>query len=277
MMPRKPKPPRNPRRTLAHGAGYCTVTGPTKVQARWKEGTKWRAKTFNGHTLEEAYERAEAHVRAETSHVLDPDSHDYTVTDIIEAWLKRGETRWASATVYQYREQYAKHIKESLGQLRARDITTARIQYWVDELVGQELKPATVRLIYVVLAGGFKEAARLEIVRVNPARGISLPTIRRKSRITWSVEDVQRVFADVASDPYWHAVYRLALTTAIRPGELIALRWAQVDLEQGHVTIARTLSRETDGTYTLADQTKTKSPRVVAVPASTVSALRAWR
>jgi integrase len=272
-----PKKPRNPKRSLAWGQGYVTVTGATKAQARWKVGAHWRAKTFHAPTLAEAIGRAEEHIRAESRYTPDPDSHDMTVSDIVEAWLRRGKTRWTPNTYSQYEMHYRRHIKPTLGTVRAREVTTARIQRWIDGLVGEQLAPASIRLIYTVLTGPFKEATRLEIIRVNPARGVVLPAIRRSPKPTWTVEHIQKVFASLNDDPFWNAVYRFALTTGVRPGELIALRWSDLDFERGQATIARTLTRNERRQYVIGSETKTHQPRTVAVPASTLTALRQWR
>lgn len=79
---------------------------------------------------------------------------------------------------------------------------------------------------------------------------------------------MQRVFVAVDDDPFWAAVYRFALTTAVRPGELVALRWIDIDLDQARATIRRTLTRAEDRSYILADQTKTRGTRTVAMPQS---------
>lgn len=274
-MPKKPKPPN--RSGVRRGQGYVTIRGDTKAQARWKEGHRWRAKTFTAPTLDEAIDRAWEHIRIESRATLDPDNRDATVDDIAQAWLKRGRTRWSVATYANYRLLYETHVLPHLGRYRARDVTTARIQHWVDDLVASGLAPSSVRLIYIVGQGPFKEAARLGVIRDNPAQGITLPTIRRKPKPTWTVDHVQRVFAYLEGDPFWLAVYRFALTTGVRPGELIALRWADVDFEQGHATIARTLTRNERRQFVIGTDTKTHETRTVAVPASTLAALKVWR
>ncbi|MCA9859394.1 MAG: tyrosine-type recombinase/integrase family protein [Thermomicrobiales bacterium] len=256
-----PKKRKNPRRTLQHGQGWVEVRGPTTAAARWREGSRVRSRNFHGLTLDEAYAKAQRHVDLETAHRVNPDTVDWTVADVVEGWLRRGKSRWTTNTYSQYRFQYRAHIEDELGKLRARDLTSARLQRWIDDLNAQQLQPATVRLIYAVMQGALKEAARLEIIRTNPATGLVLPTIRRRPKQTWTVEHIQQVFVVVADDAFWNALYRFALTTAVRPGELVTVRWSDLDLESGHVTIARTLTRGEDRRYVIGNDTKTKQPR----------------
>lgn len=272
-----PRPPKNPLRSLRRGQGYTEVRGETTVQARWFDGVRWRAKTFHGLTLEEATERAEEHIRIESKFVGDPDTQDATVADIVQAWLKRGKSRWSSNTYSQYVLHARNHVTPHLGHYRARDVTTARIQYWVDGLTDSGLKPGSVQVIATVVTGAFKEATRLGVIRTNPAIGIAYPAIRRTPKQTWTVEHIQTVFAALEDDAFWSAVYRFALSTGVRPGELIALRWADVDFEAGHATISRTLTRDEDRRYIIGTDTKTHTTRTVAVPPSTLAALRSWR
>ncbi len=272
-----PNKPRNPKHSLAFGQGYWTVRGDTKVEARWWDGAHWRSKTFHGVTLQDAIDRAEEHIRAESRRAPDADTHDWTVRELVDAWLRRGKTRWKPSTYATYRNYHQTHVAPVLGQLSARSVTTARLQQWIDDLNGKGLRPAMVCNVYLVISGAFKEAARLGIVRVNPAQGLTLPSVRLKPIVTWSLPDVQRVLDDVSGDPFWTAVYRFALTTGVRPGELRALKWADLDLEAGIVTVRRTMTRNEDYQFVVGDSTKTGSARVIALPPSTVAALREWR
>ncbi len=272
-----PKKPRNPARSLRYGQGWVEITGETKAQARWKEGSRYRAKTFHGETLQEAIDKAEEHIRIESRYTIDPDTHDATVTDITEAWLRHGKLKWTANTYSQYQMHFNTHIKPVLGHLRARDVTTARIQQLVDKLVDKGLAPGSVRLIYVVVKGPFSEATRQSTIRTNPAQGIELPKIRKKRKVTWSIEHIQRVLEYLEEDPFWSALYRFALTTGVRPGELIALRWEDVDFDEGRATVWRTLTRNEKRQYVIGDDTKTHEPRTINVSPDTLVALYRWR
>jgi integrase len=100
---------------------------------------------------------------------------------------------------------------------------------------------------------------------------------RQKPIATWSAGEVAAVVSALNDEPMWSALYRLALTTGMRPGKLRALRWRDLDLDRGAVVVARTMTKDADGVVAVGDSTKTGRRRAVALPASTVAALTRWR
>jgi len=81
----------------------------------------------------------------------------------------------------------------------------------------------------------------------------------------------------VAHDPKEHALLALAITTGMRQGELFALYWDDVNLENGTVSIRRTLSEDYEGRLVRAEPKTAKSRRVVFLPQLARRALLAWR
>lgn len=77
-----------------------------------------------------------------------------------------------------------------------------------------------------------------------------------------------------ATDPLYGALWRLALLTDMRRGELVALRWSDVDLDAAHVTVRRRATVTADGKPTEGEPKSTKGRRTIALPASCVDALR---
>jgi integrase len=74
-------------------------------------------------------------------------------------------------------------------------------------------------------------------------------------------------------DPVWFSLYLVALTSGMRPGELRALRWSDLDLARSLVVVQRTMTKDADGHVVVGETTKTKRPRAVALPALAVEAL----
>lgn len=276
-------------RGLRRGQGYVErrvdAQGQVLFVARWPEDGRYPSKTFRVGEGEDAeaiaLDKAETHVREMMSparwrpgRYVAPS--DLTVIDVVNQYLVRGESRWSPNTYATYCQRTRGCIEQQVGKVRIRDLDTARVQHWIDEMYRAGWQPATIANAHIVLNSACKEAVRLGILTVNPATGVRLPRAKRAQHTTWTPEQVGMVLADVVGEPMWHALYRLALMTGMRPGEVRALTWGDIDLDAATVTVRRTMTKDRTGKPVLGRDTKTAQPRQVALTASVVVALRAW-
>jgi integrase len=101
--------------------------------------------------------------------------------------------------------------------------------------------------------------------------------VEQKPMVTWSVEDIAKVDAFLRDEPKWLAVYRLMLTTGMRPGELYALTWSDLDFEQNIVRIRRTITDNAEGKRVVGATPKGGKTRYVALSRSARAALLDWQ
>lgn len=273
---------------IKRGNGYITErTGSdneTRYQARWFDGTRWRAKTFR--QLEQAEDHLRDIGRAKRADRYTPES-DITVAEIVTEYIARGEHRWSTNTVATYRLLAKQHITPHIGTLRIVTLTTRQVQHWLDTLTSKrirhpkgekrELSPAVIENARTVLSGACKEAMQLGVIPANPVSGTRAPSRQRSLKVIWTAEDIRAVLSVVAADPLYRAYYLVALTTGMRPGELRALQWHDIDTNEGIITCQRTMTRTADYKHMIGDSTKTGRARSIAVPASTLEALKKWR
>jgi integrase len=269
MTPRKPAAS-----NLRYGEGSITERNG-KYQARWLDETgRARAKTF----LEEA--KAEDHLRMIAR---EKRAHRYvspseiTIEELVTQYIDRAVSRLSTSTIATYRHRAKHHIVPALGSIRAVDLTTSKAQHWIDAMIRRKWSTATIIGANVILKSAYDEGLRLDIVASNPLRGIRLPATKKKQHTVWTGDHMRAVLQDVATQPMWHALYRLMLVTGMRPGEARALQWSDVDLDKGRVTIQRTITTDDRGRQMAGSDTKTGRSRTVALPASCVKALRTWR
>lgn len=273
-----PKKQSNPSREVPWGYGYVQRRG-NRWQARWPEeqadGTvKWPGQSFA--TEDAAYDHLRTLGRKRRDGTYVPPS-ERTVADLIETWLKRGKRRWSTNTYANYEDLANRHIVPELGKLRIVEVTTARLQDWMDALADQGYAAGTLQLIRVILGNAFSEAVDLEIVAKSPVRKLKMAPVVEGEPPAWTVDEVRRVLAIVDRSPLWSAVYRFALTTGCRPGEVMALQWKDVDLTRGTATIRRTLTRDERKRHIVGSKTKTKLIRRVEITPQTKRAIERWR
>jgi integrase len=119
-----------------------------------------------------------------------------------------------------------------------------------------------------------QHAADLGIIATNPASSrLVLPRIVRREMTVWSSHDTRK-FLDATAEERLGALWRLILTTGLRRGEALGLRWSDVDLRAGSASVSQNLVVVAGK---LAMSTPKGEPRRVSLPAGTVEALRAHR
>ncbi|MDQ3539586.1 MAG: site-specific integrase, partial [Chloroflexota bacterium] len=281
-MPRKPA---NPTRDIPRGAGWLSAAievtaGHWKCQARWKDGVRYRAKSFHGPTRQAVLDAGSDYLRIVSRQKRDGRTVaaiDMTVEDAVTQWLERRASSWKDATYATYRQRARRLVLPHIGLFRVTDLDAPRIQAWIDSLHRSGAAGNTIASASMVLSGAMKELVRLGVLPSNPAAGVRLPTSGVTPHETWDTSEIQAVLGYVAREPLWNAVYRLALFTGLRPGELQALKWPDVDLDAGTITPQVTMTKDRQGRVVVGTTTKTGRPRVITIPASVVSALRVWR
>lgn len=264
-----------------HGPGTiderATAGGTVRYRARLRLADgRWRSETHATEDEADAwlYETARA-IRRGT--YTEPSR--LTVAEVVREYLDRGVRRWRPSTSATYEQRVRQHLVPALGTVRVVDLTTHRVQAWIDAMDRQGLGPSFVESTARILSGALKEAVRLGVVERNVAVGMRLPAMKRTQREdqTWTAEQVRRVLVALDGDAQWSALYRLALSTGMRPGELRAVQWRDADLVRGVLHVRRTISRDADWRDRIGTTTKSGRERTVALSPSVVAALRAQR
>jgi integrase len=208
-----------------------------------------------------------------------------TVAELIERWLEwRLSVRPISpTTVAAYRGYIDRSILPSLGRLQVGQLDAATLDTFYARLRrhggkgGRPLAASSVRQIHAILSGALTRAVVWGWINHNPARLASPPSRERADTQPPAVEDAARLLRTAAKEDAELGLFlRLAVVLGARRGELCALRWSEVDLDQGEVLIAGAVVRVPREAL-LAKPTKTHAKRRVAVGAGTVEQLRARR
>jgi integrase len=194
--------------------------------------------------------RAEAHTGLRRGLIRAPTRA--TLGETTEIWLglaKDATIRTRSGDAYKpsairsYEQSLRTHVLPELGRLRLSAITRATIQDLVDDLVARGAAPSTVRNAVLPLRAIYRRAVARTDVLVNPTEGLTLPAVRgRRERIARAAEAAALISAVPTQD---QAIWATALYAGLRLGELKALRWQDIDLEQGVIRVERSWDRQT--------------------------------
>jgi integrase len=135
------------------------------------------------------------------------------------------------------------------------------------------LSPATVKKIHVVLHKVLSQAVKWSLVPRNVTEAATAPRPSPKEMRPLRAEEVRKLLEAAKSDRL-DALWVLAVHTGMRQGELLALKWTDVDLEAGKIGVRRTLTRES-GHYTLGEPKTKRSRRTIKLTGAATQALRA--
>ena len=198
-------------------------------------------------------------------------------------WLDAIENTIRPSTFRSYRATLRNHVLPHVGTVRLQSITGADLNAMYTRLSrsGRRdgmggLSPTTVRYVHVVLHRVLRDAVRWGMLNANPADRADPPRVVRSSEMaTWTASELV-AFLDSVRESRLNALWTLAATTGLRRGELLGLRWRDVDLDTQRLAVVQSLI-SVDYELMFSEPKTDRSRRSVALDSHTVRTLRAWR
>ena len=210
-----------------------------------------------------------------------------TVGEYLDEWLRSATRGKEAATVRNYADAL-KPVRDMFGGKPLQKLSTADIEDLVDHMltsgrkrggkIGAPLSPRTVQLTLSRLRAALNDAVNRHLLEWNVAAPVKCPSQVKAQRQPWTDAEV-RVFLSSLTGQRLHAVMLLSLL-GLRPAETCGLRWSDIDLDAGTLTVetTRTLVATDDGMVVVEKGPKSASGRrSLPLPAQVTSALKAFR
>lgn len=201
---------------------------------------------------------------------------------VVEVWLRSKEGRVEQSTLDQYRWAVERHIVPLIGAVRLRDLTPEILDDWIVDLNGApegerpRLGATSTRLVRKVLSMAVEEAVQRGRLGRNPVALTQPPRAKRATtRKSWTVEEA-KAFLAANRKHRLYALFHLGLVTGLRRGELLGLRWTDLDLEHGTVEVAQQLA-VVRGRPVMKDLKTESSDRILAIGQRAVEVLEEHR
>jgi integrase len=242
-----------------------------KTRPRWVGGFPTRAAARKA--------RDEARHNVNRGTYVAPQS--LTVGEFLDRWVEAHAVQLKPSTAACYRANVDRYLWPALGRERLQSLSPSRLSALFKDLYekggrnGKPLSPRTVELARAVLRRAMQDAVLDRLVEVNPVVGTKRPRVVKPKHCTWTGAQLRTFLDGLDETDRWATLWTLAAATGARRAELLALRWADVDLEAGVVHVERSVTQVRQ--QRLYASPKNHERRDVTIDPRTVAALRGWR
>src|ERR1035437_1327251 len=204
-------------------------------------------------------ERAEREALSARDRGIDLSPLRITVGELMRRYLEDAEARVGAKTLERYRDLDRLHIEPTRGGMALARLRPAHLSEWLAMLLREGrakrslaedaaapasegrardpgLSAKTTRHAFALLKGALSWAVRMQVVAVNAALAVDAPKVARREAVAFTADEVALLLA-AAAGTRWEALIAFAAGTGARRGEVAAVKWADVDVENRRGTI----------------------------------------
>ncbi|HKF63786.1 MAG TPA: site-specific integrase [Dongiaceae bacterium] len=236
--------------------------------------------SFKGTKREAAAELVRLKAVADKGEYIDPSK--VTLSEFLDRWETWAETQVSAKTLERYKELASHHIRPHLGGMRVQKLRPVNFAVLYGKLQcsknegGAALAPRTVGHVHRLMHRVLGSAVQWGLLAANPVATAKPPRVSRTEIEILAPGQIKTVLDALQGGPL-HIVAIVSLATGMRRGEVVGLRWNDVDLDAGRIRVERSLEQTNAGLTFKAPKTKA-GRRSIPIPPSVVAELhRHWR
>ena len=211
--------------------------------------------------------------RAQVENGLTLSGAQTTLAAYLSEWLVAISSSIRPKTYRQYQQIVRQHIVPTLGNFKLEHLRPDHIQALYNQKLSTGLSNRSVILIHAVLHKSLKQALKLGLIGRNPVEAVTRPKARRKEMHTLS-SDQAKVFILGAEATRYDALFYLALHTGMRQGELMALKWSDLDWSTRTLQVQRQVQRVPQHGLTFMEPKSAAGRRSIVLGPAAIEKLR---
>jgi len=200
-----------------------------------------------------------------------------TLSDYLNKWITDyAKPKLAKRSYDRYEDIIKKYIVPELGRVQLSQLMPGQLQGLYSKWLDKGLSHATIRYHHAVIHNALKSAVKWGLLGRNVCDAVEVPNKQRKDMQIWDEGEILK-FLDFAKDSKYYELFYLALFSGMRRSELLALRWADVDLLLSQIHVTRGLQQLKDNSLVFTQPKSEKSRRTIALPPSATLLLKDYR
>jgi len=243
------------------------------------ETGKSKRKTFYGDTRKEvAKKMTEVKHKLNTGEYIEPSN--MKLSEWLNKWIEGRKNTLAYNTLKSYKGLIKNHINPNIGGVKLKNLKTRQVQELLNykledgKIKGEGgLSPRTVEYIYQTLHAALEQAVKEQFITRNICKAVEVPEKHDEDEMqTWNREQVSS-FMKTAKNYKYYILHYLAVNTGMRQGELLGLKWKDVNFEKEIINVKRQYDRSLKFKKLKSDSSK----RVIPLADNVVSELKSYR
>jgi len=160
-----------------------------------------------------------------------------TVREWLNTWLKDYKKNALRINTYEiYEILINKHIIPALGGAAVQELRPEHIQKLYNDKIAEGLSPRSVRHLHTILRGALRQAMKNRLISYDVSESVTLPALKKGQARALTLKEQAKFLAAAEDDPLYPA-FMLLMTTGLRRGELLGLRWRNVNLTKKYLEI----------------------------------------
>lgn len=234
-----------------------------------------KRKTVYGRTADEARNKV-TEINRRVSDGLEPDQDTLTVTELSRQFLNSISSTVKGSTKRRYEQLLRVHVLPSLGRKRVSKLQPSELEDLYSKITASGLSAQTAVHVHRVMHVMLGKAAGWQIVSRNVASLVKPPRIIHREMRVLVPEEIHRLFV-ASTGNRLEALWRLAVGTGMRIGEMLALSWERIDLDSGIARVEFSLERDPQEGLVKTEPKTRGSRRSVHLSPSVIQALKQHR
>ena len=170
-----------------------------------------------------------------------------TVGVYLLEWVESHKSLVKHSTYKSYKSCIRNQINPGIGKQIASNLTTKAIENFYGDLVANQIGGGTLNLVHRTLSCAFGDAVRLGDLPRNPVLNAKKPNIKSVPTKPIPPEHWKKIYVEAMKNPHAHARIEIGLMIGIRPGEVLGLKWDDINYENKTLTIERQVQRGATG------------------------------